>query len=122
MTRLILRLLGIRDFEVCQSCETLKQQLAFERDEKKQLTETLLAIIHPKVIEQPTVELNPVTQISGLFSRKRAALETKDRAEAQIINEAKHLGKPDFANQKNEQDNRDIHKLEQELGVEEKEA
>lgn len=127
MTRLILRLLGIRDFEVCQSCETLKQQLAFERDEKKQLTETLLSIIHPKVIEQPVVELSPIQQSAGLFSRRRAALEAKDREEARILTEAKHLGKPDFAVSNTPNDSRygsggsatiTVAELESSLGIE----
>ena len=117
MIRLFLRLLGIKDYEVCQSCETLKAQLVFVNDEKRQLTETLLAIVHPKVIEQPIVEMNPVVQTSGIFSRRRAALEAKDREEAKILKEAKHLGKPDSL--------RDVHiastsELEKELGIEEK--
>lgn len=114
MIRLILRLLGIKDFEVCQSCETLKQQLAFVNEEKKQLTETLLAIVHPKVMEAAPVELSPIVQTSALFSRRRAALEAKDRAEAKILQEKKHLGMPD--------DIKSIEQLEKELGVEEREA
>lgn len=112
MTRLLLRLLRITDYEVCASCETLKQQLAYERDEKRQLTETLLSIIRPKVYEAPAVELNPVIQTSGLFSRRRAALEAKDREEAKILRNSTNLGKPDDS----------IAKLETELGIEEKEA
>jgi hypothetical protein len=114
-------LFGIRDFEVCASCETLKQQLEFERAEKKQLTDTLLSIVHPKVIEQPVVELNPVIQTSGLFSRRRAALEERGRQEAKIIKEAKHLGQPDaLKNVANVA--KDVENLEKELGIEEKEA
>jgi hypothetical protein len=111
MIRLLLRLLGIKDYEVCQSCETLKQQLAFVNDEKKQLTETLLSIVKPKTYEAPPIELNPVAAASGLFSRRRAAKELQDRMEAQILQEKKHLAIPDK--------NLSIAKLEQELGVEE---
>ena len=115
MTRLLLRLLGIKDFETCKSCETLKEQLAFERSEKKQLTETLLAIIHPKVIEQPIVELSPIQQTSGTFARRRAMLEAKDREEAKILRNSTNLGKSDDRlNQ--------VQNLEKELGIEEKEA
>lgn len=96
MIRLILRLFGIRDYEVYQSCEILKQQLAYERDEKQKLTDILLQIISPKVIQQQIPnEIAPVTITSGSFARRRAALEAKDRAEAQILKEAKFLGKPD---------------------------
>lgn len=131
MIRLLLRLFNIRDFEVCKSCETLKQQLEYERSEKKQLTETLLNIINPKVIEQPPVVLNPVAQTSGLFSRRRAAMEEKDRQEARILAERKHIGVPDsvVSNPPNDPKlgygsggNSQITNLEQELGIEEKEA
>ena len=115
MIRLLLRLFGIKDFEVCQSCETLKQQLSFERDEKKLLTDTLLDIVRPKVvIEQEIKEVNPVIQSSGSWARRRAALEARDREEAKILLETKHLGKPDSL--------KDISNLEKELGIEEKEA
>jgi len=110
--RLLLRLFGIKDFEVCKSCETLKQQLDFERFEKKQLTETLLSIIKPKVYEAPPQELVPVVNTSGLFSRKRAALEARDREEARILSQGQNLGRPN-------ESLKDIEKLEQELDVSE---
>lgn len=107
-------LLG-RPYETCKSCETLKQQLAFVNDEKRQLTETLLSIVKPKTYEAAPVALQPIAQSAGIFSRRRSALEAKDRAEAQILTEAKHLGKPD--------DNlKSINQLEKELGVEEEGA
>lgn len=40
-------------------------------------------------------EIAPVTITSGSFARRRAALEAKDRHEAQVLREAKFLGKPD---------------------------
>lgn len=110
MVRLLLRLMKIKDFEVCASCETLKQQLEYERSEKRQLTDTLLNIIKPKVYEAPTQELNPIMQTSGLFSRKRAALEAKDREEAKILRNSTNLGKPDDTLKA-------IDKLETELGL-----
>jgi len=119
LTRLLLRLLGIKDYEVCQSCGTLKQQLTYERDEKRQLTETLLSIIRPKVYEAPVQEFQPLVNSSALFSRKRAALESKDREEAKIIRGSTNLGKPDDSLREVD---KNIDKLEHELGVEEKEA
>lgn len=61
------------------------------------------------------IEINPVVQTSGLFSKRRAALEARDREEARILAEGKHLGKPDDSL-------KSIERLENELGVEEKEA
>jgi hypothetical protein len=113
MTRLLLRLFGIKDFEVCQSCETLKQQLAFERAEKKQLTDTLLNILSPKVAEALPVEISPVGVSSALFSRRRAAAEARDRHEAMLQKTSTLLGRPD-------DQAKQIEALEKELDVEEK--
>jgi hypothetical protein len=120
LIRLLLRLFGITDFEVCASCETLKRQLAFEREEKNRLTEVLLEIMKPKVVEAPAVEINPVQQNAALFSRRRAFLEAKDREEAKILKQSQHLAKPDVV--KSPATSVSIEALEKELGVEEKEA
>jgi hypothetical protein len=77
--------------------------------------ETLLRITNPKVIEVPVQELAPVVNTSALFSRRRAALEAKDREEARILRQSTNLGKPDDKLA-------EINKLETELGVDEKEA
>lgn len=111
MIRFITFLLG-RPYETCKSCETLKQQLAFVNDEKRQLTETLLSIVKPKTYEAPPIELNPVQAASGLFSRRRAAMEARDRADAFIKQERKNLAIEDVKTN-------EINKLEKELGVEE---
>jgi|SRR6266576_2955531 len=118
MIRLILRLLNIRDYEVCQSCETLKQQLEFANAEKRELTNTLLNILRPNVIEaEKTIEIKPLLQHSALFSRKRAALEERDRLAAQTLKNSTNIGKPDITI--NNPVNNDIESLEEELGVEE---
>jgi hypothetical protein len=112
MIRLLLRLCGIKDFEVCQSCETLKQQLSYERDEKKRLTDTLITIVSPKVIETPEpIELNPIGHSAASFSQRRRILEEKSRLDAKILTEQKNIGVADKL--------RDVEKLEQELGIEE---
>lgn len=115
MIRLILRLFKIKDFEVCASCETLKQQLAYERSEKQLLTQTLLNIIAPKAVESTPIEVNQIQQSSALFSRRRAALEAQSREEARVLKSSTNLGKPDIEATKH------INDLERELGVDEKE-
>jgi hypothetical protein len=112
MIRLLLRLLGIKDFDTCKSCQTLKDQLEFERSNNKELTETLLRIVSPKVYEAPPQELTPIALTGGNFARRRAALEARDRAEAQILTEKKHIGLADNLVE--------INNLEAELGIEEK--
>jgi hypothetical protein len=122
MIRLLLHLLGIKNFDTCKSCQTLKEQLEFERSEKKQLTETLLSIVRPKVYEAPPIELQPIATTSGSFARRRAALEEKDRQEAQILREKKHIGMPDNPRTIGVIENITVEGLEHELGIEEKEA
>jgi hypothetical protein len=111
MTRFFLRLFGIRDFEPCSSCENLKEQLRYERENNFRLTDTLVRIVSPKAVESPPVEINQIASSSALFSRRRAAMEAKDREEARILKNSTNLGKPDDS----------IRKLENELGVEEAE-
>jgi hypothetical protein len=116
MIRLLLRLFNIRDYEICQSCQTLKQQLEYERAEKTRLTDTLLNIISPKVIEAAPIELQPISQSSGVFSRRRVAAEERDRQEASLLKTSKHLGRPDNLINVNRDDS--ILKLETELNIE----
>lgn len=103
-----------KPYETCKSCETLKEQLEFERSEKKQLTETLLNIIKPKTYEAAPIELEPVAITGGTFARRRAALEARDRAEAQILKDKKFIGEPDRMVSSGT-----IEQLEKELGVQE---
>ena len=104
-----------REYEPCKSCQTLKEQLAYERDNNHRLTQVLLDIVKPKVVEAAPIEMNQIAQSSAIFSRRRAALEEKDRQEAKILRERKHLGVPDKPDDS-------IAKLEQELGVSETEG
>lgn len=113
MFRLLTHLLG-KPFEECKSCETLKQQLEFERAEKKELTKTLLDIIHPSTSVQNSSnssESIPVVSTSGLWARKRAALEERDRMAAATARLSKNLAKPDNPIQG------EIEKLESNLGI-----
>lgn len=111
-------------YETCKTCEALKQQLEFERSEKKLLIDTLVNIVSPKAVEAPPpVEINQIRESSALFSRRRAALEERDRQEAAILSMKKHVAVPD--NLKNIQSNQNtmsVDQLEKELGIEEKEV
>lgn len=106
-----------KNYEECKSCQTLKEQLEFERAEKSELTKTLLNILNPKAVEAAPVELQPMSISAGTFAKRRAILEERDRQQAKILSEAKHIGKPDFPIKASDPV---ITKLEQELGIEEK--
>ena len=115
MIRLLLRLLKIQDFEVCASCETLKQQLHLANEEQKELTNILIELIKPKTMESVPVEIQPVAQSSALFSRRRSALEAQDRERARILKEGRNIGQPD--NIIKPTAHQTIDELEKELGV-----
>jgi hypothetical protein len=119
MIRFLSFLFG-KPYETCKSCETLKEQLSFEREEKKRLTDTLINILQPKIVEIQPVEINPVAQSSALFSRRRAALEAKDREEAKILAMKQHVAVPDIKLGNAKGTDPTVESLEQELGVEEK--
>lgn len=113
-----------KPYEPCKSCETLKQQLEFERSEKKELLDTILRIVNPKVVEAPAVEMTPVNVTTGSFTRRRAILEQKDREEARIKKQSPFLASEDkvtIAGNTSITATSDIDKLEKELGIEETE-
>ncbi len=117
MIRLLLRLFRITDFETCKSCETLKKQLEYERSNNKELTDTILSLVRPKVYEAPPQEITPIVATAGIFSRKRAALEERDRLEAQIKQQSTNIGRPDI-----KPVIKDIEKMEVELGINQEEV
>ena len=84
MLRFISFLLGKCSYESCKSCEILKQQLEISNNEKKELLDTLLNLMRPKVVEQSPVELEPMKPKFTTFTRRRAALENASRVSAQL--------------------------------------
>ena len=113
MIRFISFLLG-KPYEPCKSCETLKQELSFARAEKQELINTLINIVSPRVIEATTpVEINPINQSSMIFSRRRAALEERDRLAAATLKQSANVGRPDSTTVI-----ASVDELEHELGIE----
>jgi hypothetical protein len=101
MIRLLLRLIGIKDYEVCQSCETLKQQILYERAERQRLTETLLDLVKPKPpapLPEPVV-MEPLKS-TNTFSQRRKILEEEDRKNNDLLTNSKNLGMPDEVHKK----------------------
>lgn len=116
MIRFICFLLN-KQYEPCKGCETLKSQLAIANEDRQRLTDTLVNILQPKVVESAPIEINQLQQTSALFSRRRAALEAKDREDARILKQSTNIGKPDFVT-----DKITTERMEAELGIEEKEG
>jgi hypothetical protein len=101
-----------KPYEVCKSCETLKEQLDYERSNNKQLQETLIQILKPTMQEAVPVEVNPVINTGTLFSRRRSMLEAQERHAAQVAASSKNLGKSNDPIEAAK-----VEKLERELGI-----
>lgn len=70
---------------ICESCETLKQQLAIANAEKKQLLDRLLEKPKEEVIQQ-TSDLTPIKpKGAGRWQDQRRELEANDRRVASIL-------------------------------------
>lgn len=107
-----------KPYEPCKSCQILKEQLDFERADKKEVMNTLLNILQPKVFESSATELEPILPKATTFSKRRAALEQRDRLEAQLKQSSPFIGKKD--DDKNVAIVTSIENLEQELSIGEK--
>lgn len=110
MLRFISFLLG-KPYETCKSCETLKQQLDTVNAEKKELLDTLMSLIKPKVYEAPPQELEPVIPKTTMWARRRALLEEQAKVKA---DRERSAAKPD-----NLKEGRSVADIEEELGVNE---
>lgn len=84
MLRLFLRLLNIRDFESCKSCETLRIQLEIANEEKKEMTQTLLGLIQPKVYEATPINVPAFAKQASTFSQRRPMLEKQHEARKDV--------------------------------------
>lgn len=94
MVRLLLRIFGIKDYEVCQSCETLKQQLLIANAEKKELSETLVRMINPKVVQAGTIHVPNFKQSGNTFSQRRAKLEEQFGAARETRERSPFIAQP----------------------------
>lgn len=99
---------------MCDACEVLKDEVKYLREQNKELTETLTALLKPKpvIISEPT-ELEPLGAKGMMWSRRRAIIEAADRAEAALKQNSKLAAVPDPIVVA------ETAKLEQELGIEE---
>src|SRR5215207_11397041 len=72
---------------VCNSCQTLKSQLATANHEKQQLLNRILELTAPKQVEQQVEEVSPqALQNRAIpWAVRRQALEAEDREKAKIM-------------------------------------
>lgn len=106
---------------LCDSCETLKMQLAIANQEKKELLDRILHV--PKVIEQVQSEVfKPILPKNHLsFNTHRQMLEKADKERAKLIKQNEIDNKKIESNQAStkQASEMSVEDLERELGVEE---
>jgi uncharacterized Zn finger protein (UPF0148 family) len=75
--------------KVCNSCETLKVQLAIANDEKRQLLNTILSSVTPT--REPVTALNyeKLAPKATTWNVRRQMLEAEDRERAKILSQQK---------------------------------
>ncbi len=72
----------------CQSCETLKMQLAIANHEKDQMLQTILSFSKPQVeLPTPEVDYEKVKPKMMTWNVRRQMLEAEDRKAAQLLAE-----------------------------------
>jgi hypothetical protein len=76
-----------KPYEICKSCETLREQLRISNAEKDQLLKSILEFTKPTVVERQEVNIRELTPLKtrALPWRIRAQrLEAESRHEAQV--------------------------------------
>lgn len=76
-----------KEFRVCESCETLKQQLAIANIEKSQLLTRLLEKPEPEIKPIQTEEPK-VIRPHMPWAARRQMIEAEDRERARLLREA----------------------------------
>ena len=110
----LIKVLKIENYESCENCSLIKQQLEIANNEKRELLETILNLVKPRetAVLSEAKELEPMKAKFTSFSRKRAALEESARIAARAVRESPLSAKPDLTSQETKES---IAKLEEEL-------
>lgn len=74
---------------ICQSCETLKSELAAVRFQNEQLMKNILDIVHPPKPESVQVDTSNFKPLATSWRIKQQMLEAEDRKAAQVLKEKK---------------------------------
>ena len=84
-----------REKSICPNCEVLRQQLEIANYEKRQLTDTIVAMVLPKVADIPIVqsEQKPIRPRTIPWRVKQQELEANSRDLARIQREQAELAK-----------------------------
>lgn len=109
-------------YEPCKGCEVLRTQLQISNDENRELITTILQLVKPQIIEQPSKQLQhiPTNPAALTFSRRRAELENAERVKNQIVKSSPFLAKPDdVISNSTVGAGKSANELERELGIEE---
>lgn len=111
--------------KVCQSCETLKTQLAIANNEKQQILNSLLSLTaKPEEQVSPAVDFKQLKPTMMTWNVRKRMLEEEDRAAAKLLAEQRKKDKESEKTSPLTPGERgymeeSIKNLERELGVEE---
>ena len=84
-----------RDYEDCKGCEVYKTQIKLLAENNKQLQDTLLGLLQPKIVPQVQRDVMPFQARGGLWSRRKKEFEEQDRLKAKAIKDSDNIGLPD---------------------------
>lgn len=108
--------------KVCKVCEALREQLQFERERNRELTETLTSLLKPKpiIIEEREPDKNPATT-ARTWSQRRRILEANEAQKISLVQNSPLAAKPDEIKSSeaktSEENQKDIEALEESLGI-----
>lgn len=106
----------LKELSFCDSCETLKLQLAIVNDERKLLISKLVETTKPEESKIDTSVLKPVMPNRMNWNLRRQALEQEDRAAARVLRE--NESKNQVAASGGQSAALTVTEIEKELGVE----
>lgn len=78
----------IKEVEICQSCETLREQLSLERITNQRLMDRLLTVPEKIVDAPPRMATMPMINRHTPFRVRQQALEAEDREKAKLMRDA----------------------------------
>lgn len=74
-----------REKKICQSCETLKSELATVRFQNDQLMKSILDIVHPPIPEVTAKQEPDFKPLTSSWRVKKQMLEENDRRAAEVL-------------------------------------
>lgn len=102
--------------KICNSCETLKNQLEIVNYEKRQMLDSILNNNKPVISEKPAVNYEELKPMSVPWAVRKQMLEADDRERARLMKQASSNLRVNIRSDIVESD-KEIEDLEKQLGI-----